>query len=166
MNRNERNKKLGILNKKLIKQHKKQTKIAFRIGDINREIWEIQLDNIKYMNWFNQLNWEYKGYKSCFEAYEIVSKQNSKENEIVRKMINWYRENKERGEDYLRLLYKRDTTMVAMALECDDDDFDIWTISIFAIDFNAIYVDQEINSKKLLKDFAEKFNINNVEKWN
>ena len=47
----------------------------------------------------------------------------------------------------------------------DDDDYDKQTISIFAIDFNARYVDQEINAKKLLKDFGEKFLINNVEKW-
>jgi len=158
-----RDKRKQVLKKKLIKQRKKQTKIAFKIRDINRELWQLEMDDVRYLNWFNQLDWRYKGYKGCFEAYEIVSRQNAK-NEIVKKMINWYYDNKDDEEDYLRL-YKKDTTMVAMTLDYDHDDNESSTISIFAIDFNASYVESELISKKLLKDFAEKFNINNIEKW-
>lgn len=155
------------LNKKLIKLQKKKTDLCFKIRDVKKEIWELELDNINEKGWFSKIDWEYKDWRDDFECNYIQAKKTIEEDEILKKIHSWYVYNKSKKDynnDYLKL-YKEDNRLIAMISDYKDPYHirnEELVLSIFAVDFSISPEwgeEAKEASNELLDNFAEKFNF-------
>ncbi len=163
----KRTKRKKILTKRLKEQDRNAKKVATRREKIKKQLWDLELDDLRDTGLLQQLTWKFEprvGLFNC-EGTGFISKENTSNSEEVKNIQEWTWKHLSDGRyaNHVELFFKViNGYHILMGLQmgwATDDIYDgPMVVEIFAIDIDETGTGVE-TEKSVVNEFVEKWEI-------
>jgi len=158
--------KKKVLKQRLKEQNRNATSIARCIAKTEKELWKLELDDLKDTGLLQQLTWEFVPDVKLWNcrATGFSSVEHTMNSKIVKRIQKWSSKHEENDFGFVSMFRTTiDDYKILIALQmdyqdCNEEDEDGMVVTIFAIDNEESFKGSNAE-KKALKTFVKKWNI-------